>query len=344
MPTLVGTPAQPHAESGHEVVQLQIFVRAEEWEGTFDRIEIWRSRHSPKGPFELLTASWTPAVLPWTAGPVPSPAVTGRSIVLQGEQLLLRVDDIDDFVVTFTTAGTVTYAEAATEISSQGANRFSAYVDGTGAMVLTGIKPGIGASLQITGGSAATLLGLPLTPPESIAHGKDANIALIPDQQQYVFVDLRGSRTCFYRTRFINTQTLVMSDLSAPFNARQTMGVSPLNLVCGYAELVGTDGKPIYNQLVQVYAPAQHQLVDGKLVAAARQAKLTDENGYVSFTLVRGVRYTLSIANTDLARVIVAPVDPTISTFSLFDPTIGLQDDLFKVDRPNLIYAEKMTL
>jgi hypothetical protein len=345
MSIIVGTPVLPQVENTVEIVQLQVITRTEEWENLFDRIEIWRSRVSPLGPFEALTAlSWSPAILPRNAGGIPPLPVTGRQVLLQGTQLLLKVDGVDDLVVTFSTPGAVSYAAAAGTITTQGAGRFSAYVDGDGKVILLGTRPGTGAVLEVTGGDAAPLLGLPLHGPENIAYGRDAHIGLIPGQQQYLFTDLRGSKRYYYRTRFFNAQTLATSEFSTAFSVNQSLGISPANVVFGFVALVGTDGRPLVNQLVQVYAPTQSQLIEGKLVTGPRQARFTDVNGYVAFTLVRGVQYVVSVTGTDLVRNIQAPTDPTITMFSLFEKSIGLQDDLFTVDRPPLVYAEARTL
>jgi hypothetical protein len=344
MSTIVGKPLVTEVDDPVEVVELQIITKAEEWEGLFNRIEVWRSTSSPAGPFEALTAeSWMPAVIPNDAGPEPVPPVSGRQVVLGGTQLLIRVDMVDDLVISFADSNPVTYAQAADTITAQSAGRFRAYVDATGKIVVMGVRPGTSAALEITGGDAAPLLGLPTTSPENTAFGRDAHIGLMSKQQQYVFTDMRGSKAYFYRTRFLNTVNHAVSGFSTSFSVGQALGISPTNVVCGYVELVGTDGRPLANQLVQVYAPTQTNLVEGKLVTGPRQARMTDVNGYAEFTMVRGVGYTVSITGTDLVREFVAPTDPNVKIFSLFEKTIGKQSDLFTVVRPALVYAERRT-
>lgn len=345
MSTIVGKPLVTEVEDTVEIVQLQVITAAEEWEGIFNRIEVWRSVSSPAGPYEALTSdNWLPAVIPNDAGIEPATPVQGRQVLLRGMQLLIRVDDTDDITITFSNVNPVTYASAAATITSQSAGRFRAYVDPSGKLVLVGTRPGTGAVLEVTGGDAAPLLGLPTTSPDNIAFGRDAHIGLVSKQQQYVFTDMRGSKTYFYRTRFINTVTRAVSEFSTSFSVGQALGISPANVVCGYLDLVGTDGRPLGNQLVQVYAPTQTNLVEGKLVTGPRQALFTDINGHAEFTLVRGVKYTVSITGTDLVRELVAPTDTTVKLFSLFEKSAGVQDDLFTAVRPDIIYAERRTL
>ena len=343
MATILGTPVVQQPADAIEVVQLQIVTRPEEWQQLFDRIEVWRSTSSPSGPFFAMTApAWVPAILPVTAGPAAD--ITGPTVLLAGMQLLLRVDGTDDFVVTFTSSDPITLAQAAAVVIAQSSGRFSAYVDGNGHFVLTGTRPGTGGSLAIMGGDAAPVLGLPTGAPDNLAYGRDAHIALLPQVQQYTFTDLRGSKTYFYRTRFLNSMTSAASEFSTSYGINQSLGITPVNVVVGFVELVGTDGRPLPQQLVQIYAPTQRQLVEGKLVTGPRQAKVTDINGYTEFTLVRGVRYTVSVTGTDLVREFVAPSDPTVTLFSLFDQTVGSHEDLFRVDRPTLEYAERRSL
>lgn len=342
MTTVIGKPLIVDVQDTTEVVELQIITRPEEWEGTFNRIEVWRSLASPAGPYEALTADqWEPAILPNTAVAEPETPVVGRQVQLNGLQLLLNVDGTTDYVVSFSTPGYESFQQATQDITAQGAGAFTAYVDGNGNVVLVGTHPGTGASLQITGGDAAPLLGLPTLSPDNLAYGRDAHITLVKGNNQYVFTDQKGSKQYFYRTRFLNATTRSVSEFSPPFSVGQALGINPANVVHGYIELVATDGRPLANQLVQVYAPTQTSLVEGKLVSGPRQAKYTDANGYVGFTLVRGVKYTVSITGTDLVREFTAPTDPTVKNFSPFDKTVGFQDDLFTVDRPPLVYAER---
>ena len=270
--------------------------------------------------------------------------VTGKTLVMAGTSLNIRVDGEDDITISFTDTSPITYAQAASIITSQSAGRFRSYVDGEGRVVLLGTKPGTGAVLEIVGGDAAPLLGFSLVSPGNMATGRDSRVGLLTGKQQYQFTDLRGSKKFFYRTRYRNTNNHAVSEFSPGFCVGQALGVGPGNVVCGYVDLVGIDGRPLANQMVQVYAPVQTSLVEGKLVSGPRQVRTTDANGHAEFTLVRGVKYTVSITGTDLVREIVAPTNDEVKMFSLFEKTVGTQDDMFTVDRPELVYAERRTL
>ena len=342
MSTLVGKPVIEDVRRTSVAIQLQIFVRPVEWQGAFNRIEVWRSRMSPSGPFEARTADqWAPAVLPRCAGPVPALSVSGKQVLLTGLSLLLRINHKDTYTISFIETDPITYLEAASDINAQSAGAFTAYVDENGDMVLSTMTVGTGACIEVVGGDAAPLLGLPTTSPENIAYGQDAHIALSPALSAYAFVDIHGSRDCFYRARFVNTLTGAVGAFNVPFTLGEASSVCLDHLVQGYIELVGADGRPLFNQLVQVYPAPQTNMVEGKLVTGVQQAVRTDTQGRARFTLIRGVHYTVSVSGTDIVRQVAAPTDPAIAVFSLLDPAVGIQDDLFTVDRPKLVYAEK---
>lgn len=330
-------------EATVELVQLRIITKLEDWDALFDQVEVWRSKELPQGPYEELTGDgWLPARVPKVADDPFVPQPTGPDVYIDGLGLNVRVDDEEDFVVTFSGPDPVTYAAAAAQVTAQGAGRFTAYLTELADFVLQGTRPGTGAQLEVTGGDAAPLLGLAIDPPENYGRGKDARLTLVSGKEEYDFTDLLGSKKYYYKTRFRNSTTNAVSEFSTAFSVGQALGVSPANIVCGYLDLVKSDGRPLANQLVQVYAPVQTALVEEKLVTGARQAKVTDVNGHIEFTLVRGVSYTVSITGTDIVREIRAPTDTSVKLFNLLKE--GLEDDAFTVQVPNIVYAERRTL
>lgn len=352
MPTLNGTllpcphAPKPKCPDDHpiETVQLQTLVRDEEWVGQFNRIEVWRSELSYGGRYRPLTASeWEPAKVPADGGPVPGCVVEGPSVTLTGLCLKLLVDFTDVFIVSFSEEGPSTYYDAAKVICGQGANRFSAYVDHRGQLVIIGSKVGSDAALEIVDGEAISLLGLPVRPPENRSLGKSAHLVLQPGVTQYIFTDLYGRQNYSYKVRYLNTLNHSVSAFTEPFRMDKASRINGSCLVYGYLDMLASDGKPLTNQLVQVYPAKQTNYVLGMLVAGPRQAKYTDAGGHVEFTFVRGVEYYISIAGTDIIRRILAPTDAGVTHFSLLDAAVGLQDDLFTVDRPPLEYAERRT-
>lgn len=343
---VVSALAQEEQEAAStEIVQLQILVKREDYEDLFDQIEVWRSRTSIRGPYEELTADkWRPARIPKLAGDRPTPAVTGRSVIIAGLTLQLRVGESEDLVVTFTGSNPLTYSECATQITLQGNSKVAAYVDEDGTLVVESTEPGTGAVLRVVGGDAAALLGMPVTEPDNLAYGRDARIPIKVGTESYLFTDVRGSDAYYYKTRFRNRISLGVSEFSQPFSLGQALGISAANIVCGTLDLVGTDGKPLRNREVVVFNRYQGDLVEDKFVAGHGENKLTDSNGHVEFNLVRGSHMTVIISGTDVARNIIVPTDENVVIFSLLAPDVATQDDGFVVQVPDVVYAERRSL
>lgn len=337
----------PDVGPSDEVVQLQVTVESEDFEGLFDTVEVWRSTAGSSGPFEEITDErWRAARIPKTADDEPTTPATGESVALVGKELELRVneDEDNDILITFTGVDPLTFADAATQVTAQGLGKVRAYVAADGTFVVETTQSGSGAVLRVLESDGAAILGLPTTEPDSLASGKEARIELKLDQVVYTFKDLRGSDAYYYRTRFSNSVSGSFSEFSPAFSVGAAPGLLPDHLACGRLELVGLNGSPLSSARVTVYNAFQSSLIDGRLVAESRQSKVTDEDGVVEFTLVRGSRVTVAISNTSIVRDIAVPEDAETVVFNLLDPSVSAGDDVFKVQVPDIVYAERRSL
>lgn len=347
MSTIIITPLGTTETETSEVVQLELVVNDEDFVGLFDRLEVWRSITDAAGPYEELTTSpaFKPARIPKAASDPPVPAVTGASVFIVGELLTFKVNESIDVPIVFTGSDPLDFSTIAGQIISQGLGLVSSYVDSTGLLVVQTITTGVGTSLRIVDqGNAAAILSLPTTEPDSLAFGKNARISLLTGQQTYSFVDPFSSSTYFYKTRFSNSATGAVSEFSIPFSVGQAIGITQDNIACGTVELVSIDGKPLQDLEVRIFAQFNGSIVDAKTVAGGDLVKSTDENGKVEFSLVRGQKLTVAIMGTDLTREIIVPTDTSIKTFNLLDPSIVTGDDVFKVQIPDIVFAERRSL
>lgn len=343
MSTIVVSTQPADEESTSEVITLKIVVEEEDWLGSFNQLQVFRSLESPSGPFEELTAdSLRAARIPKSAGDPPSPAVTGPSANVAGSTIELAVGD-NEFEITIAGPDPVTYASVASQIVTQGLGELSSYVDSSGRLAIESTAVGTTARLQVTGGDAASVLGLPITEPDNLAFGKEVRIPLVQGTSIYTFADLRGSSDYWYRTRFFNKDTLAVSDYSLPFTSGYGIGVEYSSLVVGVAELVGLDGKPLTNREVRVHTSFNGTVVDGKTMAGGDVIKRTDSNGRVEFSLVRGQSITVAVPGTTLFRTITVPTDLSVELFNLFDPSLSVSD-VFRVNVPEVISAERRSL
>jgi len=323
-----------------EAVTLQILVDENDSEG-FDQIEIWRSTDSQSGPFvELTSDRWRSARLPLNSSDPPDTPVTGPSVIVVGQELELLVDGRTELTTTFAGSDPLTYTECAAQIESEGGGLIRSYVDEDAKLVIETVTVGVQALLEITGGDAITVLGLSLSQDE----GQDARISMLGGQEEYTFIDPRGDSENYYKTRYRNRALGTTSEFSLPFTVGRALGLSREQIVCGFLDLVRGDGRPLANRRVQVYNPVRGELVEDKLVTGATLSAVTDVNGHVEFSLVRGTKYTVAITGTDIVREIVAPEDTATLRFPLLGEDVGTQDDVFKVQVPDIIYAERRSL
>lgn len=327
-----------------QALQVDIFVEDADWLGQFDSLEVWRSRSLEAGPYEaLLGDTWTPAHLPLDVlGAAPSPAQTGPSLPLVGKTLLLRVNKETDIAYVFTGTDPLTLAQAASQIQAGSVGLLFSYVLSARLIIETSL-PGSGAVIEVTGGTAAPLLHLPTVDPSNVAYGKDARIPLVSGVSSYLFTDMNGSSTYFYKTRFYNANTQSYSAFGLPFTGGAPAAIGAENLVRGLIDIVDLHGVAMANQTVLLYSRSNGVQVGGVVLAGGGARIKTDTAGRAEFLLVRGSEVTIALAGTNIVRDITVPTDPTVTSFNLLDPAYG-QDDLFKVQVPNVDYAVRRTL
>jgi hypothetical protein len=327
----------------NERFQLDFFIPGSSWIGTFDRLEVWRSRWTEQGPYEQLHDTGAmPATLPIGAGPPPSSPQAGPSVALVGTQLLFLVNERTPVTITFTGTDPLTFGQAATQIIAQSQNLLNAYVLGSLLVVQT-VQVGLAASLRVTGGDAAPILGLPTHGSGSIAFGRDARIVLVSGQEEYGFVDPYGSPRYFYKARFFSSINFTVSQFSRPFQGLPAVGLSSASLCRCYVDLVSLKGDPAANQELLLYNQFNGTQVESKGVVGGSLKILTDVNGHAEALLPRGTLITVSIGGTPLVRDVLVPTDTTIESLNLLAASSG-QNDVFDVQVPNIPYATRRTL
>lgn len=348
MPIVVFGPVIADEADGLEAVSLQVTVQdGDEALELFDQIEVWRSVTESTGPFEELTAdSWKAPRIPKDARDESASPPAGSLVVIVDLDLILRLneDEDNDITITFTGSDPLSFATCATQIIAQGQGKVTSYVDDDGLLVVETTDVGNGVTLRVVESDAAAVLGLPTDDVQGFAFGKEARITLLPDQEVYSFTDVRGSGEFFYRTRFRNKLLGTFSEFSQSFSVQQALGISASNIICGQLDLVGLNGKPLRSVEVCVYNAFRGDIVEDKLVAEGQQSRCTDNDGHVEFSLVRGTKVTVAISGTSIVRDIEVPTDPELAVFSLLGKVSGVQDDVFVVQYPDIISAERRSL
>lgn len=337
MSTIIVSPLRPNEKPAFEVVNLEILVKDSDWLGTFDQIEVWRSRSTPGGPYDELTASsWKPARLPKNGGDIPAAPVTGPAVNIVGESLEFILKEKDSIFIVFTGVDPLPFSQVSTQITAQSAGRLHSYVDSDAHLVVETLEPGTGAALRVVVSNATSILALPLQEPDVLVFGKDARLSLERGANVYRFSDVSGSTEYFYKTRFFNSMTGAVSAFSLPFGTGQVLGIAPQFLVSGFLDLVTSDGKPVVGRRVTLSLSFNGTITDGKLLAGNALSQHTDAFGHVEFNLVRGAKYDLSIAGLNLVKTVSTPLDPTVASFQLVDPDFSEQQDYFRVRVPQV--------
>lgn len=339
--TIVVSPLGRQEENTGEVINLDIFAKDPAFFVAYDKIEVWRSTTDQGGPYsELTAAAVSSARLPAGAGDAPAIPVAGPAVVLDGLELKLLLNESEEITVLFSGPDPVTYGDAATQVTAQGLSKVRAYVTDLGAFVVETTGAGTGVSLRALSSDGAVQLGLPV---DELVYGRDARLNLCDGEERYSFSDLFGSAGYYYKIRFRNASTDAVSEFSLPHAVGTRTGTDPSHLICGQAELLQPNGRPLLNQTVQVRVEYTGILVDGALMAGATLTERTDVNGRVEFTLMRGQRVVVSVPGTSLYRTITVPTDEDLETFNLFDPALG-GEDVFRVQVPEIVVAERRTL
>lgn len=337
----MGHDSQPDIILTHTRFELDFNIAGSQWEGAFDRLEVFRSRSTQYGPYEALHGNnWAPAALP--KGFTGAASGTGPSVSISGLGLELLVNEETTVNITFTGGNPRTFAQAATQIQAGSLGLLLAYASGN-TLVIKTVGVGEAVTLRVVGGDAAPLLGLATTEPDSLSFGHDARIVLTHGQEAYGFVDAEGSATYWYKTRFYNSVNQLTSDYSLPFQGPQAPGLPPSSLVRCYVDLVDLKGNPYAAQEVLVFNQFNGTQVGGRTVAGGSAGLLTDVSGHAELMLPRGLVVTVSIPGTSLARDFTVPTDPTVQSISMLDPTVS-SDDVFTVQDPHIPYAVKRTL
>lgn len=323
-------------------VRLSLQVQEDDWLGSYDCMEVWRSRDGEGGPFEEITgASWAPATL--LAGVVgQSPPRLGP---LVGKELKFTINAVP-FSYTFTGVDPLSRNTIASQLTTAGSDRtlgpgrFKAVVQTDLSIAITTQDTGAANTIEVVDSDGAVLLGLV---PGTVAFGVDGRIDLVEGQTVYEFVDPHGSSTYYYKTRFRNATDNLVSEFSQPFSGKTNAGLPTGSLVLGFVRLVDERGRPDANRRVLLYSPLQGQRIDGRTVAGGQSYGSTDDTGYLSFYLVRGSRITVAVSGTQIVRDITVPEDPAVTAFDLLSPDYGT-DDVFKVQQPDIDFAVRRTL
>ena len=305
---------------------LRLQLPQEDWLDRYDVIAIARSRNGVGGPYVELTATeWQPARLQ-------VPQRSGYDVL--GKSLELLLDDGVAVAVTFT--GT-----SMSEVMSVLALAMPGYLAvapvAAGGFTVGTVNVGIGAYIEVVGGDAAPLLGLPVGVAE---HGRSACTRLVAGKTDYLFVDPYGRPTDYYQVRLINnTMPVGTGWVYSSFSGALRNPLPSERLIPAVIELHDAAGNAVEGALVSLYTSQRCQ--QDNVYSTAVDFR-TDSQGRGRCFLCRGLQMTLSISGTNVAREVLIPV--VGDSVDLLDPRISVDNDAYKVQVPDLVIGERRTL
>lgn len=316
-----------------QLVELEVRVDEAEREG-FTHIQVFRSQSGQDGPYDLISGNWwSSAMLPEGSG-APAP-VLGRSVNVVGKTLEVTVDQAQVIPITFTGTDPLTYADCVTQINAAGDPFIVAWVTSDNRLVISSRKSGGVSSISVAG-DAAPYLELPVG---EVVFGLEPHPVLQPGRDSYKFRDYYGSRTFWYRTRFYNHSSEVVSELSVPVKGGSRDDLPTSSIAVGYLRVVDAQGRAQkYVRAIVSVEPQVATAVD-RLVSSAPVEKTTDEDGNVEFELIKATQVTLIVPDMGVVRKITVPDE---ARFSLLSAGIG-ENDPFEVRRISIAYGERRT-
>lgn len=304
----------------------------------FDLIEVHRSAEGEAGPFEELTHSRAlgARLPPQVLEEMPASPETGPLVLAVGKTLVFLVGG-QERTVTLTGVDPLTLSQVASQVSAAHPSLLRSFVL-DGRLVVETVAVGGLQSLELVSGSAAGVVGLVEPGP---GYGKDARLLIVPGQQRYALDDNFGDLSFHYKVRLRNSVLGLTSPFGPVFGP--DTGLPDLETVVGYLTLVDSAGRPVPNREVLAWPRADGTLRAGAAVVARPTSRLTDAQGYVEFSFVRGVTVSIGVSDTNLVRDITAPTDSSIERFNLLDPSFG-SDDNWQVQVPQIPWATRRSL
>ena len=291
----------------------------------FDVIQVQRSKlGSPFSDAENITAdtAQSPVLVGTEEGPFD----------LQGKTVKLKVDGGLEQEVTFTLPDPISLANVIGEFNDAIVGA-TADDDGEGKLKIEGGTSGTGGSLEITGGTGLTELGLTSG---DIDNGEDAHVTLVSGTSDYEYDDEGGEASYWYRTRYYNTVSGNVSSYSDWMQGDTGSVIDAAELIVGKIRLADLDGGPMVDAKVTIVNTFIPQTADSYFISGGAIQLETNGVGYAEVNLVRGAIVDVIIGGTSVVRRIQVP--STGTEFDLMDEGLVL-DDAFQIQVPDLPVA-----
>jgi len=253
----------------------------------------------------------------------------GPFVSLQGKTLKLKVDGGLEQTVTFTAADPISLANVIAEFNTS-ITGATASDDGDGKLQIDGDNVGTDGTLEITGGTALTILGFTTGQKDN---GEDTHITLMAGVDSYQYDDQSGEASYWYRTRFLNTVSGNVSSWSDWTQGSTGAVINASLLIIGKIKLADIDGTAMVGAKVTLVNTFSPLIADGFFISGRAKQIVTDGSGQAETTLIKDSIIDVIIEGTSFIRRIQVP--STGTEFDLMDATLVL-DDPFQIQVPDL--------
>ena len=291
----------------------------------YDKISLLKSITGSSGDFQEILKTAAAAASLKGANP--------QTFDLNGKDFKFSVDGTE-YSVTF--GAQVTAVDAAAEIVLQTGQ--IATPDGDYVRINSGTT-GLSSTVEIeTSTEGGVELGFYL---DDYDIGEDPWIDLVGGTKLYVQDDPHSDNDYWYKYQFVNSGTLVRSELSVPFRPRPLGAIDPTYLIYGTGVLADLEGNPVVGKNIVVYNRYVPTVVGGALLDGPETVLYeTDEQGLIAIPFVQGSQVSIGIEDTKLRRDIDVPT--TGDSFDLFDAS--LLDDRLGITYYPIADGERITL
>jgi len=317
----------------YSTAQIPIYVDPTKYLTYYDRIQVFRSDQE-KGPWTSLTASsYSPPILPLVHEAIQYPVVHDPEYQTAGTYLEVLLNETESFTFNFDIdlSGT----EIIDHVYTATYGRISGFITQLPSICLQTITIGENKSLRVTGGTAADLLGFEVN---DFAQGQNPHLILVDNVKKYTFQDTYSFDGAFYNFRLINLATSATSEFFGAISRDDYQN----DAIQATITLKQYNGKPLRNQAVRLWATNIANVRDNILYTGTDLVRITDNDGFAVFSVVRGAVFSLSIPGTNIFRTIKIPTD--VESVDLLDPSISIEDDMFKVHVPKLVAATRRSI
>lgn len=302
------------------IINLEIYVaNLTNVLALYDQMQVWRSEDGKDGTyFEITGAADASATL---VGSETGP------FVLNDLTIKYELDGGDEETYTFVSTDPIAIADVVSQLNTELSGLTAS--DEAGALRLTSDTLGTASILEITGGTALDELGFSVGDKD---YGEDARVDLLAGTVDYEFEDQSGDPDYYYKVRYYNTGTLVVSGFGEPIKGDIGSLLAPTDLVKGFGTLAGLDGKPVVGRLIVFYNVFMPPLLVGDIGIVGREVSVeTDEAGYFEMMLVKGATVDVVITGTGITRQITVPT----TDFNVLG-AVATADDNFQIQIPDI--------